>query len=54
MYQRSYVQGRVELDLEIKGNTQGLADDIAAITVSGGKVRIVKITQNQIEAMFLH
>ena len=54
MYQRSYVQGRVDLDLEIKGNTQGLADDIAAITVNGGKVKIVKITQNQIEAMFLH
>jgi hypothetical protein len=54
MYQRSYAQGRVDLDLEIKGNTQGLADDIAAITVSGRKVKIVKITQNQIEAMFLH
>ncbi|MEW6616478.1 MAG: flagellar assembly protein T N-terminal domain-containing protein [Thermodesulfobacteriota bacterium] len=54
MYQRSYVQGRVDLDLEIKGNTQGLADDIAAINVNGGKVKIVKITQNQIEAMLLH
>ncbi|MDI6777100.1 MAG: flagellar assembly protein T N-terminal domain-containing protein [Syntrophales bacterium] len=53
VYQRSYVQGQVELDLEIEGNTQGLADDIAAITINDRKVKILKITQNKIEAMLL-
>jgi hypothetical protein len=48
--QRSYRGGEVELDVEIRGNTQSLADDIAAITMNGRKIKIVNITQNKIEA----
>jgi hypothetical protein len=38
------------LDLEIKGNTQGVADDLAAMTFNQRKLRITEITQNRIEA----
>jgi hypothetical protein len=53
MYQRSYAQGRAELDIELKGNAQTLADDIAAMTMNDRKVKIVEITQNRIEARLL-
>jgi hypothetical protein len=48
--QRSYRDGEAELDVEIRGNTQSLADDIAAITMNGKTIKIVNITQNKIEA----
>ncbi|NTW15948.1 MAG: hypothetical protein HGA41_00595 [Syntrophaceae bacterium] len=50
VFQRSYRDGEAELDIEIKGNTQGLADDIAAMTMNGKTIKIVNITQNKIEA----
>lgn len=50
VHQRSYRNGEVELDVEIRGNAQSLADDIAAITMNGKKIKIVNITQNKIEA----
>jgi hypothetical protein len=50
IHQRSYRNGEAELDVEIRGNTQSLADDIAAITLSGKKIKITDITQNKIEA----
>ena len=49
LIQRSYTRGRVELDVEIEGNTQGLADDIAAMTFNGRPIRILRITQNKLE-----
>ena len=52
-HQRSYANGEVELDVEIKGNTQSLADDMAAIALGSRKIRILKITQNKIEAKLL-
>jgi hypothetical protein len=48
--QRSYRDGEAELDVEIRGSTQSLADDIAAITMNGKTIKIVNITQNKIEA----
>jgi hypothetical protein len=48
--ERSYRDGEAELDVEIRGNTQGLADDIAAMTMNGKSIKIVNITQNKIEA----
>lgn len=56
MHQRSYshTNGEVELDVEIKGNTQSLADDVAAIKMNGRKIKILEITQNKIEAKVLH
>ncbi|MBA4397271.1 MAG: hypothetical protein C0394_07810 [Syntrophus sp. (in: bacteria)] len=50
MQQRSYASGQVELDLEIKGNAQNVADDLSAITVDKRKVSILEITQNLIKA----
>ncbi|MDQ5984634.1 MAG: hypothetical protein CSYNP_00329 [Syntrophus sp. SKADARSKE-3] len=51
IYQRSYARGAADLDLEIKGNTQGLADELSAIRVQGKKIRIVETTPNRIEAV---
>lgn len=50
MVQRSYQRGQAELDLEIKGNTQGLADDLAVMTVNQKKMKILGITANRVEA----
>jgi Flagellar assembly protein T, N-terminal domain len=52
-HQRSYANGEVEMDVEIKGNTQSLADDLAAIALGSRKIKILKITQNKIEARLL-
>lgn len=48
LFQRSYTNGRVEIDIEIKGNTQGLADDIASVELGKRKVKILEITQNKV------
>jgi hypothetical protein len=53
MHQRSYANGEVELDVEIKGNAQSLADDVAAMTLNKRKVKILEITQNRIEVRVL-
>lgn len=50
LYQRSYAQGQVDLDLEVRGNTQNVADDLSAITLEQGKITILEITQNRIKA----
>jgi hypothetical protein len=51
--QRSYNQDRVEFDVETRGNTQGVADDLAAMTMNKRKFKIQGISQNTIEAKFL-
>jgi hypothetical protein len=50
MQQRAYQGGLAELDLEIRGNSQSLADDVAALTLDGRRVRIQGITANRVEA----
>jgi hypothetical protein len=50
MQQRSYAQGQVELDLEVKGNTQGVADDLSVLKLNQREVNIQEITQNSIKA----
>jgi len=50
IYQRSYSRGAAELDLEMRGNTQGLAEDLGAIRVQDRKIRILETTPNRIEA----
>ncbi|HUH66861.1 MAG TPA: flagellar assembly protein T N-terminal domain-containing protein [Syntrophales bacterium] len=52
LYQRSYAGGELEVDIELKGNTQSLADDMAAIAIGSRKIKILKITQNKVEAKF--
>ncbi|MBN1662098.1 MAG: flagellar assembly protein T N-terminal domain-containing protein [Deltaproteobacteria bacterium] len=53
LFQRTYQNGIVELDIEIKGNTQSLADDLAAITLNDRHVKILEITPNRIKAQAL-
>ncbi|MBN1380317.1 MAG: flagellar assembly protein T N-terminal domain-containing protein [Deltaproteobacteria bacterium] len=50
MFQRNYYDGQVELDIEINGTTQGLADDLAAIKINNGEIKVLEITQNRIKA----
>jgi DNA-binding cell septation regulator SpoVG len=50
MHQRSYARGQVELDLEIKGSTQSVADDLSAVTLNQKKISILEITPNRIKA----
>ena len=47
--QRRYQGGRVEIDMEVKGDIQGVADDIAALRVNGKAVRVEGISHNKIE-----
>jgi hypothetical protein len=47
--QRRYHGGRAELDMEVRGNTQGVADDVEAMTLNGKAVKVVEITPNRIE-----
>jgi hypothetical protein len=53
MHQRSFANGHVELDIEVKGNAQSLAEDVAVITLYKRKVTIQEITQNRIEARIM-
>jgi hypothetical protein len=53
MHQRAYQRGQAEIDLEIRGNSQSLADDLAAMTLNKRKVRILGITANRVEAGLL-
>lgn len=52
LLQRAYAEGAVELDLEVRGDVQGIADDLAMITEQGRKLRIIAVTQNMISATF--
>lgn len=47
--QRSYAQGRVELEVELRGDTQGLANDLARLDLNGRTIEIYEITQNRVE-----
>jgi hypothetical protein len=49
LFQRSYAKDRVELDVEIKGNTQSLADDLAAVKIKGRSIKILEMTQNRLD-----
>lgn len=50
IHQRSYTEGQVEFDLEVRGNTQQVADDLEAINYNGRKITVKGITANRIEA----
>lgn len=48
LYQRYFSDNKAEIDVEMKGNAQGLADDMAAMTVNGKKVHVTDISQNKV------
>ncbi len=47
--QRSYAQGRVELEIELKGDTQSLANDLTKLDLNGRTIEISEMTQNRVE-----
>jgi hypothetical protein len=53
LYQRSYRQGIAELDIEVKGDIQGVADDLSVLVMKGRKMKISAITQNMLTANLL-
>jgi hypothetical protein len=48
--QRSYSRGEAELDVEMRGNSRSLADDLMAMTLNRKKVKILGITANRVDA----
>jgi hypothetical protein len=52
IYQRSYARGKVELDLDVKGSSQSVADDMADITLNHRRIQILEISPNSVKADF--
>jgi len=50
--QRSYSPQEAELDVEVRGNSRSLADDLALIFLDQKKMKILAITANRIDAGF--
>lgn len=48
LYQRYYSHNNTEIDVEIRGNAQGLADDLSAMTINGQRVHVTEISQNKV------
>jgi len=53
LYQRNYQLGTAELDIEVKGDIQGVADDLSVFVMNGRKLKISAITQNMVKANLL-
>lgn len=51
--QRYYSKGKAEFDLEIQGDAQAVASDVAQITVHKRDIKITEISQNRVEAVLL-
>lgn len=51
--QRHYLKGKAEFDLEIEGDTQAVAHDVAQITIKNRSIKITEISQNRVEAVLL-
>lgn len=52
LYQRSYSRGTADLDLEVRGNVHGVANDLSTMTLDKRRIRILGISSNRIEAVF--
>lgn len=48
--QRYYSRGKVDLDLEIEGDAQSVAHDVAHIKVNNKKIKILEMSPNRVEA----
>jgi len=48
LYQRYYSNNNAEIDVEMRGNAQGLADDMASMKINGKKVHVTEISQNRV------
>lgn len=47
--QRSYAQGRVEMEIELQADAQDLANDLARLDLNGRNIEISGVTQNRVE-----
>ena len=48
--QRAYRLGEAELDVELRGNSRSLADDLTSMSLNQKKVKILGITANRVDA----
>jgi hypothetical protein len=48
LHQRSYREGKVELDIEMRGNSRGLADDLAAMTFRQRPLAILNVSPHAV------
>jgi len=51
IYQRSYSRGEVEMDLEVRGTTRGVAEDLSVIRAGGRSLHVVEMTASRIAAV---
>jgi hypothetical protein len=51
--QRYYSRGKVELDLEVEGDADAVAHDLAQITLKNKKMKVLEISPNRVEAVLL-
>jgi len=50
--QRSYGAGEAELDVEMRGNSRSLADDLALVVLNRKRIKILGFTANRVDAGF--
>lgn len=50
VYQRRYADDMADIDVEVRGNVHGVADDLSSISVNGKQLIIKGIYPNKIEA----
>lgn len=53
MNQRHYLKGKAEFDLDIEGDVQAVAHDIARLKLKNRSFKIMEISQNRVEAVLL-
>lgn len=53
MNQRYYSKGKAEFDLEIEGDVQAVAHDVAQLNIGKRNIKITEISQNRVEAVLL-
>lgn len=51
--QRLYSQGKAEFEIELRGDTTALADDLSRLRLDGRKIEVLEITQNRVEIRLL-
>lgn len=51
--QRHFSKGKAELDLEVAGDAQGVANDLAQMSIGRRQMKITEISQNRVGAVLL-
>lgn len=53
VHQRFYSHGKAEFDLDIKGGSDAVAHDIENIKIKNKKIKVLEISPNRVEAVFV-